>query len=223
MASGLIDRVAGAAPGEDAGPSGIGALHGVAPAKVIDNLDSTGQGRVRLELAWLPDVKPWARVCSAGAGAERGFYSIPQVGDEVLVAFAHGDVTDPYVLGGLWTARYAPPSREPQAPTFRRILRTASGHLLDFDDLKQTLTVETPTRQTIVLAPESITLQAGGGAAKVTLETAGAVTIEAGTSITLKAPQINLSGLAVKIEGSSTVQVQGGAACEIQGGLVKIN
>jgi uncharacterized protein involved in type VI secretion and phage assembly len=218
MPSRLIEGAAEHVLGRDSA-----ALLGVASAKVVDNQDSTGQGRVQLEFPWLPEVQPWARVASVGAGGGRGFYSIPQPGDEVLVAFAHGDVTEPFVLGSLWNGKDLPPTKDPTAPVSRRILHTQEGHRLDFDDLKKSVTLETPTGQTAVFQPDSIALQTQGGTATITLETSGAITIEAQTSLTLKAPQINLSGMAVKIEGSSTLQLSGGAICEIQGGLVKIN
>ena len=67
-------------------------IYGVAPAEVVSNLDLTGLGRVQLRLPWLPGYSPWARVAAFSAGSGRGGYFIPQNGDEVLVAFSHGDV-----------------------------------------------------------------------------------------------------------------------------------
>lgn len=198
-------------------------LTGVAPAVVVENIDATGQGRVQLELPWLPDVRPWARVAAVGAGGGRGFYSLPQKGDEVLVAFAHGDVTEPYVLGCLWSAGGKPPTNEPQAPDTRRILRTPKGHEMDFDDAKQSITLKTITGHTAELKPDAIRLATAQGTASITLEASGTVTIEGQVAIKLKAPQIEISGTALKAEGSARVQVTAGGVCEIQGGLVKIN
>jgi uncharacterized protein involved in type VI secretion and phage assembly len=198
-------------------------LVGVALARVADNLDATGQGRVQLELPWLPDVRPWARVVLPGAGARRGLYSIPQPGDEVLVAFEQGDVAQPYVLGGLWSVKDPTPAAGPQAPVTNRTLRTPLGHVLDFDDLKQTVTLTTTTGQAVELTPESIRVTTTGEAASIELDTTGSVTIRAAVSITLNAPQLEFSGGSIQVNGDASVQIQGGATCTIQAGLVSIN
>ena len=74
-------------------------IFGVALGQVINNVDATGQARVQVLLPWMPGVEPWARVVAAGAGMSRGFYSLPQIGDEVLVAFNQGDVWGEYQGG----------------------------------------------------------------------------------------------------------------------------
>ena len=126
-------------------------LVGVAPARVISNSDSTGQGRVQLELPWLPDVNPWARVVAPTPGPGRGMYFIPQVDDEVLVAFGHGDVSEPYVLGSLWSPVDKPPATGDQDPVNHRIIRTPKGHVLDFDDDEESVTLTTSKGDTITV------------------------------------------------------------------------
>lgn len=80
---------------------------GVAIAIVTDNADPQEMGRVRVKYPWLADDAEswWARVVMPGAGAGYGMVWIPQVGDEVLVAFEQGDVSRPLVLGGLWNGQ----------------------------------------------------------------------------------------------------------------------
>jgi phage protein D len=77
---------------------------GVVIAIVDDNADPDEQGRVRLKYPWMGDdaVSHWARIAAPGAGKDYGMVWIPQVGDEVLVAFEHGDTSRPIVVGGLW-------------------------------------------------------------------------------------------------------------------------
>jgi phage protein D len=79
-------------------------LPGVVTALVDDNNDPEGQGRVRLRYPWMGDqaVSYWARLMGPGAGKDYGVVWMPQVGDEVLVSFEHGDPAHPIVLGGLW-------------------------------------------------------------------------------------------------------------------------
>jgi phage protein D/phage baseplate assembly protein gpV len=84
---------------------------GVVIAIVTNNDDPDKQGRVKLKYPWLSDDAEsfWARVAMPGAGADSGMVWIPQVGDEVLVAFEHGDFAHPVVIGGLWNGKDAAP------------------------------------------------------------------------------------------------------------------
>ena len=86
-------------------------LPGVVIALVDDNDDPQAMGRVRLRFPWMGEdaVSFWARVAMPGAGKDCGVVWMPQVGDEVLVAFEHGDPSRPFVLGGLWNGTDTPP------------------------------------------------------------------------------------------------------------------
>ncbi len=87
--------------------SGRERFFGVAFAIVTDNDDPQQMGRVKVTYPWLSDDAEsyWARVSAPGAGKDYGVVWIPQVGDEVLVAFEHGDVMFPVVLGGMWNGK----------------------------------------------------------------------------------------------------------------------
>jgi uncharacterized protein involved in type VI secretion and phage assembly len=71
---------------------------------VTDNKDLEGWGRVKVKFPTLTEehASNWARIVSPGAGPNRGLYWLPEVNDEVLVCFEHGDIHRPYVLGGVW-------------------------------------------------------------------------------------------------------------------------
>jgi phage protein D/phage baseplate assembly protein gpV len=86
------------------GTSTADRLPGVVTAIVDDNNDPDAMGRVRLRYPWMGDqaVSYWARLMGPGAGKDSGVVWMPQVGDEVLVSFEHGDPSHPVVLGGLW-------------------------------------------------------------------------------------------------------------------------
>jgi phage protein D len=94
---------AGGMPGAPAS----GRIPGVVTGVVTDNDDPSAMCRVKVQLPWLSDEAEsfWARVAAPGAGPDYGIVWIPQVGDEVLVAFEQGDVSYPVVLGGLWNGR----------------------------------------------------------------------------------------------------------------------
>jgi uncharacterized protein involved in type VI secretion and phage assembly len=108
--SGRQDRslhglVASGLPGSTGGePS---RFFGVAVGVVTGNEDPLARGRVRVTYPWLGDDVDswWARVAMPGAGNGAGMVWIPQVGDEVIVAFEHGDISYPVVLGGLWNGK----------------------------------------------------------------------------------------------------------------------
>ena len=80
-------------------------LYGVFPAQVSDIRDAKGQGRVKVKLPWAPDAdggfEVWARLGVPMAGNDRGTWLIPDVGDEVLVAFEAGDPRRPIVIGSV--------------------------------------------------------------------------------------------------------------------------
>jgi uncharacterized protein involved in type VI secretion and phage assembly len=87
---------------------------GVTTGRVINPLDPLTLGRVQIQLPFIDalDLSPWARVATPMVGQMAGNYFIPNIGDEVLVAFEHGDVRRPYVLGRLYNAADPPPERE---------------------------------------------------------------------------------------------------------------
>src|SRR5690606_21343759 len=67
-------------------------------AIVTDNKDPEGLGRIKVKLPWQNgEETPWIRITNQYAGRERGFYFIPEVDDEVLVGFEHGNINHPYV------------------------------------------------------------------------------------------------------------------------------
>jgi uncharacterized protein involved in type VI secretion and phage assembly len=204
-------------------PSGGGyAVGGVAVAQVINNIDVHNLGRVQLRLPWLIGVEPWARVAAPAAGSGHGCYFIPQVGEEVLVAFHHGDVRDAYVIGSLWNFTDRPPSSTALDPVQKRIIRTPAGHVLEFDDLRQSVTLTTSTGQAVELTPESVKVSTSGGS-EVVLKTAGSVSISAPVQIELKAPSVTLDATTLELKAEASARLTAGGSCEIQGTLVKIN
>jgi uncharacterized protein involved in type VI secretion and phage assembly len=198
-------------------------IYGVALAEVVSNMDLSGQGRVQLRLPWLPGHQPWARIAAFAAGSDRGGYFIPQDGEEVLVAFNQGDVTEPYVLGTLWNGRDKPPFKSPLDPTQKRAIRTPQGHELLFDDLEQKIVLKTSTGQKITMAPEGIEI-AAGDSAKITLQTTGTVKIEAAVEVQIKAPSIKAEADGtLQLKGSASATLEGSGNCVVKGGVVNIN
>src|SRR6266536_6725356 len=114
-------------------------VYGVVIGIVTNNDDPDGLGRVKVRFPWLSDSDEswWARIATPMAGNQRGVQFPPEVEDEVLVAFQHGDVRFPYVLGGLWNGKDAPPESKPldgDGKVAKRVVKSRSGHLIRFDD-----------------------------------------------------------------------------------------
>jgi phage protein D/phage baseplate assembly protein gpV len=105
---------------------------------VTNNNDPDKWGRVKVKFPTLTEEHEsnWARVVSAGAGANRGFDCLPEVNDEVLVAFEHGDIHRPYVIGGVWNGKDAPPEvvadSVADGKVRLRTFKTRLGHKLQF-------------------------------------------------------------------------------------------
>jgi uncharacterized protein involved in type VI secretion and phage assembly len=123
-----------------------GRAFGLVPAKVTSLEDPQNLGRVQLMYPWLPKYKDadlsssWARLANPMGGKERGFYFLPEIDDEVLVGFEHGDVNRPYVLGTLWNNTDKPPQGTGEIlagdkkKVDQRVLRSRSGHLVVLND-----------------------------------------------------------------------------------------
>jgi phage protein D/phage baseplate assembly protein gpV len=111
---------------------------------VTNNKDPKGWGRVKVKFPTLTmkDESYWARVVGLGASNERGFYCLPEIDDEVLVGFEHGDIHRPYIVGGVWNGKDK--TVETVDDTIKngkvrlRTIKTRTGHKIQFveeDDL----------------------------------------------------------------------------------------
>jgi uncharacterized protein involved in type VI secretion and phage assembly len=202
-------------------------ISGVAIATVESNRDIRGEGRVQVSYPWAPGITAWARVAVPYAGMNRGFYFMPQDGDEVLVAFQNGNISAPYVIGSLWNTLDRPPITPGDilAPSTKRVIRTgtAAAHEIVFDDLDASITITSSTRQQVTMAPDRIELSTTGGLASVKLDTAGNISIEGALSIDLKAQRITINGTNVSVSGTASTDISGGAQCSVQAALVRIN
>jgi len=181
---------------------------GVVVAQVSDARDPQHQGRVKLTFPWLSDdyVSDWARTLHSGAGKDRGFQVLPEVGDEVLVAFEHGDPRRPYVLGMLWNGSDSPPETMNRQNT-HKTLKSRNGVTITLLDQQgqESLMLETPGGQKITLkdGPGSVEIDDSNGNS-VKMETAG-VTVTAAIKLTVNAPIVEVSASMVKVSaGMST-------------------
>lgn len=189
-----------------------GRWYGVVTALVTDLHDPDGQGRVKIRLPWTHDggnaggYDAWARMATLFAGDQCGSWFMPDVDDEVLVAFEHGDPRRPYVLGGLWNGQ----DRPPQSPTSNNVIKMICSRngvkiTLDDSDGQEMLKLETPGGQKFTLkdGPGTVTIEDSNGNS-IKLEAAG-ITITAAAKVTVNAAQVAVSAGMVKVDaGMST-------------------
>ncbi len=156
---------------------------GVVIGVVQDRDDPSGQGRVKLTFPWLSENQQsaWAPIAAPMAGKERGQWFMPEVGDEVLVAFEQGDFAHPFVVGFLWNGVDKTPDTDPKHRLIvtpgghqlrfedndgakRVTLKTSAGFSADMDETAKTLTLKTPGGLSLTLddTSTSITLSGGG-------------------------------------------------------------
>jgi uncharacterized protein involved in type VI secretion and phage assembly len=140
----------------------------------------------------------------------------------VLVAFNHGDVREPYVLGTLWNTMDRPPALSPTDAITTRKIRTPLGHELAFDEALQQVTLTSNTKSTVTLDPEGAELSTP--TASVAIGILGDVTITAATKLTLKAPVIEISAdTTLSVSSKAAASLKAGALCTIKGATVAIN
>ena len=196
----------------------------ISVAKVVSNTDQAGLGRVQIKLRWNPGATLWARVATPMAGSGNGSYFMPQVDDEVLVAFNQTDLTEAYVIGCLWSSPRRPPKSGPDDPKNLRTIRTPAGHELLFDDKQNLVSLVTSTKQSITLAQDRIELSSGNGKSTITLGAQGQISIKASQSISIEAPNVSVNGNGkLELKSSTSASLSGGGLCEVKAGLVKIN
>jgi phage protein D len=100
--------------------------------------DPKGWGRVKVKFPTLSmkDESQWARVVGLGAANNRGFYCLPEIDDEVLVGFEHGDIHRPYIVGGVWNGKdktVETVNETVQKGKVRlRTIKTRTGHTIQF-------------------------------------------------------------------------------------------
>ena len=195
---------------------------GVVEAVVVDLIDPEKEGRVKLQFPWFDEemVTEFGRVSQPYAGKGYGAFFVPEVGDEVLVAFIHGDMRLPVVLGGLYNGQDKPPS-DRQKNKDQKMVRTKAGHELLFDDSKQERRIKLTTAGAHVLdlddkdrkvfvrtsgghqvelddAGAKITVKAAGGQSMVLDGNSGQVTVT-GATVVLDAPSVRVGGTAAAL------------------------
>lgn len=203
-----------------------GFVKGVAVAIVTQNHDPkqsndpNRQCAVKVRYPWhsQPENSYWARVAVPMAGKDRGTFLLPEVGDEVLVAFERENLCFPYVVGCLWNGKDNPPESNKNGKNDIRLIKTRKGHTLLFDDnsAKGRIELKLNDGKKLTIDDDGITLDDGSGNSLAIDSKGGSVTLKASSTLTLKAPSISL-------EASNQLSLSGTANVIVRGGMVNIN
>ncbi|MCZ7666616.1 MAG: phage baseplate assembly protein V [Chloroflexi bacterium] len=178
-----------------------------------------------------------------GGGPAAGFIAIPEVGDEVLVAFEYGDFNFPVIIGGLWNGKHAIPDatagaaagEKPLIRSWQSInghsiamydnadkkieILTTDGHTILIDDANKKLEIATSGGHTATFDDQSKTVEIkSSGGHKITMDDNGRkITVESSGDLEVKA------AMNMKLQAGMNLDLQGGTAVTIKGALVKIN
>jgi phage baseplate assembly protein gpV len=164
-----------------------------------------------------------ARVMMPMAGAGRGAYFHPLVGDEVVIAFEGGDVSLPIILGAVWNENDAYPGQaRPSPDNDVRTIVSRSGHELTFDDAagRGKVTLKTQSGHTVELDDTQgrgkVTITSAGGrrielddtpAGSVAIATPGGVELrmqDAGGQLSIRAPtRISLESTLISMRAAT--------------------
>ena len=139
-------------------------IYGVVVGIVTNNKDDKGHYRVKVRFPWLPnggdqnsEESDWCRIATPMAGDQRGLFLLPEVGDEVLVAFEHGDIGRPFVVGMLWNGKDKEiyDNKSQNGKNNMRGFKSRSGHIFEFcddkDGKKEKITIKTAAGARVVL------------------------------------------------------------------------
>ncbi len=179
---------------------------------VTNNQDPDKLGRVKVRFPWLGDQDEsfWARAAAPMAGKGRGFYCLPEVDDEVLVAFEHGLIEFPYILGALWNGEDTPPASNDDGKNNIRVFQSRSGNLIRFEETE---------------GKEKIEIKDVKGNSSIVFDASdGSVSISSAGKLKLHGKEIEItSDTGSKIEAGSDLKVQAQGNLTVKGIRVDIN
>lgn len=219
----------------------MGAVKGLQVGKVVQlQNDPDGEDRILVRIPVIDNTAQgiWTRVASLDAGADRGAFFRPEIGDEVIVGFINDDPRDAVVLGMLHSSAKPAPITA-QDVNHEKGFTTRSKMHLSFNDDTKTIKIDTPAGNSITIDEQGMKIEIKDqNSNKMTMDTSGIklespmnVEIKAGVNLTLSAAaQLSIGAMSLGIKADGNVSVEGALAklsaqgiTEINGSLVKIN
>lgn len=215
-------------------------IHGVVTG-IVTSLNDPGKlGRVRVAFPWLDDGvgSAWARIAVPMAGSKRGAMFMPEIDDEVLVAFEHGLPDAPYVVGFLWNGKDAPPAPVEGGKVKQRVLKSRAGHTIEFledqDGKTGHIRIVTAGGRSVLLSDDESKLELNSKQHTLTLDDQNQkLSVNANGSLEISCGGCKLSmsarGIELSIGGSklileaSRANLETSALLTLKGGLVHLN
>ncbi|KNY25326.1 phage baseplate assembly protein V [Pseudobacteroides cellulosolvens] len=206
---------------------------GVSIGVVTNNKDPEKLGRVKLKLPLreCQNETNWARVATLMAGKEMGCFFLPEVGDEVLVAFNEGDVSQPFVIGGLWNSKEIPPLTNDDGKNNIRKIKSRNGNelILNDDEGKESIQIKTKAGQDITMedaANGKITVKDKSGNNLVEIDGGNnKITVKANMKLDLLTGgcKINMDGTqnSINIESSMKLKIKS-QMIDLEAGVMNI-
>jgi uncharacterized protein involved in type VI secretion and phage assembly len=188
--------------------------NGIVIGLVIDLKDEEGIGRIKVKYPHLEDQpSDWARLAAPMAGNKRGTFFRPEVGDEVLVAFEHGEPRRPYIVGALWSKKDPPPDDLGDAEKNDvRLIESRSGHriilddtqgkekivFIDKDDLRKVVIDSANSKIEVICEQGNVEVKAAAGdvkveAVNVSIKATAELKLEATGNVTIKGALVNIN------------------------------
>lgn len=201
---------------------------------VSQNKDPDNLDRVKVQLPWLDggetDQTHWAQLLTPMEGKKFGWYTLPDIGDVVVVMFVAGDISQPVVLGGIWSKVDTSPEPNEDGQNNFRGFRSRTGHRLVFDDSKGGTKVWFADKSTKLMVASGKFAKDGagpnvcavwkppmsgeGGISISSME--GKMEITAKTALTIKAQNIKINAkTTIDIKAGSDITMEGSSAAKL--------
>jgi uncharacterized protein involved in type VI secretion and phage assembly len=189
-------------------PEGSGPLYfGLYPAVVTDIVDRDRLGRIEVMFPWLgeggSDVRAWATLLTPYADDDQGFEMLPAVDTQVVVGFEAGNLRRPYIMGSCWNGKESLP-QAPEAANNKRLIKTRSGSLLEFDDTdgaeKVTLSMKVGHELLLDDSAQEVTLKHKNGCV-ITFNAGGQIEIQANATVEITASAVNVHAATATFDG----------------------
>jgi len=198
----------------------VNRLEEVVVGVVTDIKDEGKLCRVQVKFPFLPDGSEkaaWATVVMMGAGKDRGWFTLPEKDDEVLVMFEHGDIDRPIVIGALWNGKDKAPDNNADGKNARRSWKSKSGHKVILEDVEGFISIEDGG------GIGTVKIDAKNNKIEITAKQ-GDVGVQCKTDMTILAGEIEITGKGnVDLMGKSTgVDASATATVKIDGNMVAL-
>mgnify|MGYP002629053804 CR=1 FL=1 len=221
-------------------------IYGVVTALITNNKDPDKKGRVKVKYSWMGEAKAiesdWARVVSFMAGNGRGAHFLPEVDDEVLVAFEHGNINYPYIVGALWNGKDKVIEENADGKNNIKMIKSRSGHKITLDDTdgdekfiledksgKQIITFGVKKKELSIANDETdgkIIIKAKGDVQitsdkKIEINGKTGITIKSDGDVAIEGKNVNLKSTAgIKFTAGSSLTAKSSAAMDLTAGSV---